>query len=84
LAGEKGEPGIVRPYGGPRVETAALPNTHDVTENGMAMEANVSRTPQCFNPLQFATGISILQNNGFYSAHLVHSFNWFGCPEDFL
>lgn len=43
--GEKGEPGIVRPYGGPRVETAALPNTHDVTENGMAMEEDKRSKP---------------------------------------
>jgi actin-related protein 8 len=45
LAGEKGEPGIVRPYGGPLVETAALPNTHDVTENGMAMEEDKRSKP---------------------------------------
>lgn len=45
MAGEKGEPGIVRPYGGPLVETAALPNTHDVTENGMAMEEDKRSKP---------------------------------------
>ncbi|CAK9201858.1 unnamed protein product [Sphagnum troendelagicum] len=43
--GEKGEPGIVRPYGGPLMETAALPNTHDVTENGMAMEEDKRSKP---------------------------------------